>query len=137
MTDSGLFFCPRSELNMNIIDCAAAVDAVTDQNLRAILDRYMDMLDLATIFTLEVGDTLKVLAKARGRALEDFEFVTSHPGGWLEAVCVISDFGEGHIILVRDEPGIDPVILSILRDQAVPASSLGQTGGNEDQPPAA
>ena len=103
---------------MHIITTEAAIDAVTDPPLRAILDRYIDMMDLAQIFIFQRGDTLGTLAMARNQPFECWEFITSHPGGWYAAVFVVSDDGAGHVVLVPDRPDIDPALLDLCRANA-------------------
>jgi hypothetical protein len=103
---------------MHIITTKAAIDAVTDPPLHAILDRYTDMMDLAQIFVIQPGDTLATLAVARHQPFELWEFITSHPGGWYEAVFVLSDDGAGHVVLVPDRPNIDPALLDLCRANA-------------------
>ena len=103
---------------MHIITTEAAIDAVADPPLRTILDRYVDMMDLAQIFILQPGDTLASLAEARNQPFADWEFITSHPSGWYEAVFVLSDDGAGHVVLVPDRPDINPALLALCRANA-------------------
>ena len=103
---------------MQIIDTEAALDGVADQTLRPILARYADMMDLATIYIVEQGDGVAALALARGWACEGWEFIADH-GGWLEAVFIISDFGDGQIVLVPDRADTDPDLLALLKGHAV------------------
>ena len=103
---------------MHIITTEAAIDAVTDPPLRAILDRYVDMMDLAQIFIVQPGDTLATLAVARHQPFELWEFITSLPGGWYEAVFVLSQDGAGHVVLVPDQPDIDQALLDLCRANA-------------------
>lgn len=103
---------------MHVIDTEAAIVGVTDPPLRAILDRYVDLMDLAKIFIVEPGDTLATLSVARHQPFELWEFISSHPGGWYEAVFVLSDDGAGHVVLVPDRPDIDPALLDLCRANA-------------------
>ncbi|MBN8500956.1 MAG: hypothetical protein J0M19_07390 [Sphingomonadales bacterium] len=102
---------------MLIIDNAAALEAVADPNLRLILARYADMIDLATIYVI-VGpaDTQAALEQQRGRPLADWEFITAHPGGWYEIVVVTDDWGAGDVILIPDRAGTDSALLNLCRD---------------------
>ena len=100
---------------MHIITTEATIDAVTDPPLRAILDRYVELMDLAQIFIVHPCDTLASLAVTRNQPFDCWEFITSHPGGWYEAVFVLSDDGAGHIVLVPDRPDIDPALLDLCR----------------------
>lgn len=104
---------------MLIIKNAAELASVADPNLRAILMRYSDMLDLATIYVVTgPADTLEALDRARGRALAYWEFIQVHAGGWYEIVVVTADFGDGDVILIPDRPNIDPALLTLCRDNA-------------------
>lgn len=104
---------------MLIIDHAAALETVADPNLRAILARYADMMDLATIYVI-VGpaDTQSALEQQRGRPLADWEFIKANPGGWYEIVIVTDDWGTGDVILIPNRAGIDPALLTLCRDNA-------------------
>ena len=104
---------------MLIIKDAAAFEAVADPNLRAILTRYAEMMDLATIYVI-VGptDTQTVLEQLRGRPLAEWEFIKVNPGGWYEVVIITDDWGTGDVILIPDRAGIDPTLLSLCRDNA-------------------
>lgn len=107
---------------MHVITTAAAIDAVTAPPLRAILDRYVEMIELATIYIIEPGDTLDSLAQARGRPFDLWEFIDDRCG-WYEAVVVLTDDGAGHVVLIPDRPDIDPELLALCRDNAgVPIS---------------
>lgn len=103
---------------MNIIDSDPALDAVSDPTLRPILERYRDMMDLATIYIVQGHDTLDALAEMRGWPFEDWEFITRHPSGWYEAIFVISQDGAGHVVLLPDNDSTDGDLLSICRQHA-------------------
>lgn len=102
---------------MLIINEAADLEAVADPDLRAILSRYADLLELATIYIV-VGsaDTEAALAEKRGRLLADWEFIKVNPGGWYEVVVITCDDGAGDVILIPDRAGIDPALLNLCRD---------------------
>lgn len=104
---------------MLIINDAAALEAVANPDLRAILSRYADMLELATIYIV-VGpaDTQAALAEKRRRPLADWEFIKANLGGWFEIVIISDDWGTGDVILIPDRAGIDPALLSLCRDNA-------------------
>jgi len=107
---------------MQIIDTVAALDGLADATLRPIMVRYADaeMMELATIFIVEPGDTLDTLAKERGWPCEGWEFITDH-GGWLEGVFIISDDGAGHVVLVPDRADTDSDLLALFKAHAVQA----------------
>lgn len=50
-----------------------------------------------------------------------FEWVQDH-GGWFESIVILSDDGFGIALFVPDRDGIDPRMLSVMRDQAVQSS---------------
>jgi hypothetical protein len=104
---------------MLIINDAAALEAVAEPNLRAILARYADMMDLATIYVI-VGpaDKQSALEQQRGRPLAGWEFIKINPGSWYEIVIVTDDWGTGDVILIPDRAGIDPALLTLCRDNA-------------------
>lgn len=104
---------------MLIIEDATALEAVADPYLRAILTRYAEMMDLATIYVV-VGpaDTQTALEQQRGRALAEWEFIKMNSGGWYEVVIITDDWGAGDVILIPDRAGIDPTLLSLCRDNA-------------------
>jgi hypothetical protein len=114
---------------MKILTQTAAFDAVADTDLRAILERYADMMDLATIYIIEPGDTLGILEAARGWPFECYEFIHHHASGWLEAVFIISDEGSGHVVLAHDSTGTDQALLITMIAGAVPAD---QPEGSEE-----
>ena len=104
---------------MLILRTAAELASVADPNLRLILARYADMMDLATIYVVTgPADTLVALDGVRGRPLADWEFIQAHPGGWYEIVIVTADYGDGDVILVPDRANIDPTLLKLCRDNA-------------------
>jgi len=105
---------------MQIINTMAALTGLVDATLRPIVARYADaeMMELATIFIVEPGDTLDTLATARGWPCEGWEFITNH-GGWLEGVFIISDDGAGHVVLVPDRADTDPDLLALFKVNAV------------------
>ena len=114
---------------MHIITSVAALDAVTDDNLRPILAQYRELMDLAVIFIVQPGDTQDTLQQARGWQLEHWEFILHHATGWYEAVFVISDDGAGHVVLVPDLPSIDSDLLTLCKAHAVPAEEVDAESG--------
>lgn len=50
-----------------------------------------------------------------------FEWVQDH-GGWFEGIVILSDDGFGIALFVPDRDGIDPRMLSVMRDQAMQSS---------------
>jgi hypothetical protein len=109
---------------MEIIDTPAALAAITDPDLCPILDRFADMMELATIYIIDCSDTLGSLETARGFAFDLFEYVQVHPGGWYEAVFIISDDGAGHVVIVPDRPCINPDLLALCRAAATSGDAM-------------
>jgi len=103
---------------MNIISNEIALAAITDPALCAILERFADMMDLATLYIVEAGDTLASIEQACGCPLEGWEYVLRHPSQWFELVIIQSDFGEGFVVLVPDQADIDPEVLTMCRANA-------------------
>lgn len=114
---------------MHIITSVAALDAVTDETLRPILEQYRELLDLAALFIVEPGDTLDTLHQARGWPFEGWEFILHHAGGWFECIFVLSQDGAGHVVLVPDLPTIDSGLLQLCNAHAVPAVEVDPEGG--------
>lgn len=102
---------------MQIIDTVAALDGLADASLRPIVAHYATMMDLATLFIVESGDTLDTLALARGWPCEGWEFITDH-GGWRQGVFIVSDDGAGHVVLVPDRPDTDAELLALFKEHA-------------------
>ena len=97
---------------MQIIKTLGALDGVPDTSLRPILDRYRELIELATIYVIQPGDTLEALNAARGAPFAGWEFIAAHDD-WYEAVIVTCDFGDADIVLVPQIPGIDPDLLAV------------------------
>lgn len=79
--------------------------------------RYSEIFEtepIAWLYILQPGDTECCLEILRGRPFEGWEFI-DHDDGWYEAVFVISDDGFGHVVLIPDQPGTDPDLLTICK----------------------
>jgi hypothetical protein len=118
---------------MRIIDSVAALDAVTDEALRPILEQYRELMDLAVIFIVQPGDTLDTVHHARGWPFGHWEFIVHHAGGWFECVFVIGQDGAGHVVLVPDKPTIDTDLLHLCNAHAVPADEAKADGGHSSR----
>jgi hypothetical protein len=103
---------------MRIIQNAAELAAITDPTLCPILERFADLMELATIFICQRGDTLATIEQARGMPFDYWEMIDHHYPYWFEAIFVLSDDGAGHIVLVPDRPCIDPDLLALCRENA-------------------
>ena len=98
------------------IDTLAALDAVGETSLRPILDRYRELIDLAVIFIVEPGDTIAAIEQARGGPLVDFE-VLEVIGKHIIATYILSDYGEGQVLIVANHPDTDRRLLAYLKGQ--------------------
>lgn len=77
-----------------------------------------DLSELTHIIVIESGDTPKTVEDEAGMPVTDgtlFEFVERHPGGWLEAVVILSDDGFGLAFFVPDSDAIDPELRSLFK----------------------
>lgn len=99
---------------MLIIDTLASLDAVADPSLRPILERYRDMMDLAVILVTEPGDTFAVVELARGGPLADYELLEVI-GSHFVVTYILSDYGEGQVLVVADLPETDRHLLECLK----------------------
>lgn len=98
------------------IDTLAALDAVGETSLRPVLERYRDLIELAVIFIVEPGDTIPAVEQARGGPLVDFE-VLEVIGENIVVTYILSDYGEGQVLIVADHPNTDRQLLSYLKGQ--------------------
>lgn len=92
-----------------------------DPGLMPILYRYQLHLadeQLAVLFILQPGDCAEALENLRQRPFQHWEFILAE-GGWFEAVFVLDDFGNGHVVLIPDSDEGDPELLNICREHAV------------------
>lgn len=103
---------------MLIIDTPEALAAITIPSLTPILERYVDLMDLATIYIVCRSDTLASIELERGMPFDCWEMIEHHYPDWFEAIFVLSDDGAGHIVLVPDRPCIDPGLLALCRENA-------------------
>lgn len=122
----------------NSAQMEAALASVLDPALRVLLTQRRDQLagegdlaDLAHIIVAGPGDTLAAVeaevSVPISRNLVDgshlgepgftpsFEYVEQHPGGWFEAVLILSDDGFGIVLLVLDRVDVDPRLALLMR----------------------
>lgn len=117
---------------LNITDAAGLARALSsslDPAIRALLTLRRDQLLYDTAGDYELGDLVHFVIVEPGDSIADveaaanyplftepaFEWVTDH-GQWIEGVIVLSDDGFGIAIFVPDIDGVDPTMLSVLRD---------------------
>lgn len=115
----------------NGTDLAAKLASAVDPPLNALLIGRRDQLLTDTYHEYEIGelvrwvlvdpgDTLAAIEAAVGRSIDHdppWEWVMRH-GRLYEATIVLSDDGYGVILIVPDEEGIDPTLISHLRNEA-------------------
>ena len=115
----------------NAADLARALDSPIDPRLKQLLAVRRDQLftdtggdyDLDALVQFAVAephDTIAGIEVDVGFPLftePAFEWVQNH-GGWFEGVVILSDDGFGIALFVPDHDGIDPKMLSVMRDQA-------------------
>lgn len=86
-----------------------------------------DIGELANWIIVAPGDPLAAIEQAAGFPIASdppWEWVLDH-SGIMEAPIILSDDGFGVILIVPDEQGIDPVLLQLLKRDAVAADQSG------------
>lgn len=86
------------------------------------LKEYDELMDIGTFAIVEPGDTLANIELALGFSITvdgspTWEWVLRH-GAIFEAPLILSDDGFGHVLIVPDTEGIDPVLLALCREHA-------------------
>lgn len=111
---------------MLIIDTPTAFPAMLSNRVRHILALRADLFDLATFIVIDAGDRKDDIEFAAGFPIDPdyppWEYVLDHRGVY-EAPIITSDSGACTVLVVPDEQGVDPELLSLLRGQAEPATS--------------
>jgi hypothetical protein len=120
----------------NSADMARALDPPIDVRLKRLLTMRRDQLlehecsdlgDLAHWIIVAVGDPLASIEAEAGFSIAPnppWEWVLDHDG-IMEAPIILSDDGFGVVLIVPDEQGIDTVLLTLLRRDAVTADRSG------------
>ncbi|WP_439540707.1 hypothetical protein [Sphingomonas sp.] len=110
---------------------ARALNSPIDRQLNRLLALRRDQLltdtggehelgDLVHFVAVEPHDTVATVETDIGFPLftePAFEWVQDH-GGWFEGIVILSDDGFGIALFVPDHDGIDPTMLSVMRDHA-------------------
>jgi hypothetical protein len=119
---------------MLLIKDLLSVSQLPDSNLRDLLTArarelqpYLDgedLSELVTFLVLEPGDSLTAIDELLGfRLLGDeirrFELITDH-SAWYEIVFILSDDGAGIEVFVPKHIAIDPELLRMCADHALP-----------------
>jgi hypothetical protein len=110
---------------MNMIFDAAINDSATnhpDPNFRCLLSRLLpaiscdgefDPTELVRLVIIEPGDTLETLNAELGYALTPDWEARDREGGWYALTYILSDWGEGLLVFIPDQPDIDPAFLRL------------------------
>lgn len=101
-----------------------------EERREQLLEQGFDFGELAHVIVAQRGDVLTAIEAEAGVPLatnlvdgrklgepgfmHNFEFVERHPGGWIEAVMILSDDGFGVALFVPDLITTDPQLLSLL-----------------------
>jgi hypothetical protein len=119
---------------MLLIKDLPSVSRIADSSLRDLLiararelQPYLDgddLSELVTFLVVEPGDSLTAIDEQLGfRLLGDelrrFEIITDH-AAWYEIVFILSDDGAGIEVLVPKHIAIDPELLRMCADHALP-----------------
>jgi hypothetical protein len=126
-----------------------ALDSCLAENIKRLLAARADLIDLATFVIPAPGDSMADIEAAVGipiatnfvddasygepEFVPSFEWVMDH-GALYEIPYVLSDDGSGVVLIVPDCEGINPVLLSLARDHAVPANQCDAVEGGSEQP---
>jgi len=105
---------------MNIILGSAVNDAVRlhpDPDVRSLLSRLLkaiscdgefDPAELVRLVVIEPGDVLDTVNTELNFALTTDWEACDREGGWYALTYILSDWGEGLLAVIPDQPGIDP-----------------------------
>ncbi len=114
----------------------SALGSPIDPRVKRLLSTRRDQLaeyegcelgDLAHWIVVAPGDQLAAIEAAAGFPISPdppFEWVLDF-GGIMEAPTILSDDGFGVVLIVPDEPGVDDILLSLLRRDATQADLSG------------
>lgn len=72
-----------------------------------------DPTELVRLAVIEPGDTLETVTAELGYTLTPDWEARDREGGWYALTYILSDWGEGIIVLLPDRPDIDPAILHL------------------------
>ncbi len=108
---------------------ASMLEAAThhpDPDLRRLLvnriaslqDYDCDLAELVQVLLVEPGDTLAALEAELGVELTTSWETIERQGGWYELTFILSDWGEGIVVFVPDQPGVPQELLTLCREHA-------------------
>ena len=126
---------------MLVIDGQSSLARITDPELRGLVRLRMEELGpdagLATFVVVEPGDPVEALDGPLGFSIlsnrldgrrhgepgfaPSCEVLEEHPGCY-EMVFVLADYGDGVLVFVPKNDGVDGRLLSLCADYAAPAS---------------
>lgn len=125
-----------------------ALDSCLAENIKRLLATRADLIDLAIFVIPAPGDSMANIEAAAGIPIAtnfidgarygepdfmpSFEWVMDH-GALYEIPYVLSDDGSGVVLIVPDREGVDPMLLSLARDHAIPASQCDANEGCSEQ----
>ena len=127
---------------MLVINDPSSLSQLNDPAVRALIARRMDEYgsdaDLATFIVVEAGDPLESLEAPLGFSVlsnrfdgkrygdpdfsPSFEVLEEHPGCY-EMVFVLADYGDGVLVFVPKNDGVDGRLLSLCAAYATPEES--------------
>lgn len=107
---------------MNIISGLAINEAATnhrDPGFRTLLSRLLtaiswdeefDPTELVRLVVIEPGDTLDTVNAELGYTLTPDWEARDQEGTWTALTFILSDWGEGLLVFIPDQPGLDPAL---------------------------
>jgi hypothetical protein len=118
-------------------ELALALASPLPENIKALLALRRDQLLSDTNGEYELGELAHWVIVAQGDALPAIEAAANYPiapdppwewvldhDGIFEAPIILSDDGFGVVLIVPDEPGIDPILIAMLRRDAQRAENI-------------
>ncbi|MCC2980050.1 hypothetical protein [Sphingomonas sp. IC4-52] len=112
---------------MLIIDTTVTLQVLLSERLRHVLALRSELIDFAAFIIVDPGDSKEAIEAAVGfpidRDFPPWEWVVRHDGIF-EAPIVTSDEGDATVLLVPDDDGIVPELLTMLRDDADPVETV-------------
>jgi hypothetical protein len=132
----------------DITTLADALASLIPENIKKLINARADLIDLATFVIAAPGDSITDIEGAAGIPIAtnfvdgarygepdfmpSFEWVMDH-GALYEIPYVLSDDGSGVVLIVPDSEGVDPALLSLAREYAVPANQCAASEGISGQ----
>lgn len=114
---------------MNILmsndDFQLAVATHPDPSFRTLLSRLLteiscdgefDPAELVRFAVIDPGDTIESVGRALGIALPSDCEAADHEGDWTAFTYILSDWGEGVVVLVPDRVGISSEFRALLSE---------------------